>query len=194
MLWLGGTVTFVPLGATRLMVGAELPTVTFQTNELVKLVRSTTAALMVVVPVLKLRLQESLPEDPETGVLWSYTPFTYQLTCLRLPSESEQPTWKVMPWAGATVTFVPLGLTRVIDGAAASAATVRQAHNTVTRQATRFGRPGRGLADMESVFFMVSLDFVVLPPANLATSRAAKTATNDRHRHAGTPRPFAHPV
>src|SRR5689334_20622710 len=89
--------------------------------------------------------------------------------------------------AGATVTFVPLGLTRVIDGAAASAATVRQAHNTVTRQATRFGRPGRGLADMESVFFMVFLDCVVLPPANLATPRAAKIARNDKPRgHATT--------
>jgi hypothetical protein len=180
MLWLGGTVTFVPLGLTRVMVGAWLLTLTFQTNALVKLVRSFATAVMVVLPVLKLRLQESLPADPETGVEWSNTPFTYQSTCLRLPSESEQLTWKVMLWPGPTVTFVPLGLTRVIDGAAAWAATVRQAHNTVTRQATRFGRPGRGLADMESVFFMVSLDCVVLPPANLATPRAAKTARNDK--------------
>jgi hypothetical protein len=118
-------------------------------------------------------------------VLWSYTPFTYQLTCLRLPSESEQFTWKVMLPLGATVTFVPLGLTRVIDGAAASAATVRQAHNTVTRQATRFGRPGRGLAHMESVFFMVSLCCVVLPPANLATPRAAKNRQERQTRPRG---------
>src|SRR5580765_9034929 len=116
MLPLGVTVTFVPLGATRVMVGAWLAAVTFQTNELVKLVRSTASALMVVVPVLKLRLQEALPEDPETGVLWSYTPFTYQLTCLRLPSESEQFTWKLMLPLGATVTFVPLGATRVMVG------------------------------------------------------------------------------
>jgi len=110
--------------------------------------------MMVVLPVLKLRLQEALFVDPVTTVDWSKTPFTYQLTCLRLLSESEQPTWKVMLWLGATVTFVPLGLTRVIDGVAAWAATVRQAHNTTTRQAMRFGRPGRGLADMESVAFM----------------------------------------
>jgi len=141
VLWLGATVTFVPLGATRVMVGPWLLTLTFQCNALVKLVRSFAAAVMVVVPVLKLRLQESLPADPETGVEWSNTPFTYQSTSLRLPSESAQFTWKVMLWLGAAVTFVPLGLTRVIDGAAASAATVRQAHNTVTRQATRFGRP-----------------------------------------------------
>ena len=146
------------------------------------------------VPVLKLVVQEALPEDPVTVVGWSNTPFTYQSTSLRLPSTSEQFTWKVMLPPGPTETFVPLGLTRVIDGAAASAATVRQAHNTATTQATRFGRPGRALADMESVFFMVSLYCVVLPPANLATPRAAKTARNDKHGHADTPRPFAHPV
>jgi hypothetical protein len=72
----GEAVTFVPLGATRVMVGAWLVTLTFQSNPLVKLIRSTATAEMVVVPVLKLVLQEALPEDPETGVLWSYTPFT----------------------------------------------------------------------------------------------------------------------
>src|SRR5215471_11986888 len=141
--------TFAPSPRT-VRLGARMPALTFQTNALVKLSRSTATAVIVVLPVLKLRLQEALPADPETGVAWSYTPFTYQSTSLRLPSESEQFTWKVMLWLGATVTFVPLGLTRVIDGAAASAATVRQAHNTVTRQA-RFGRPGRGLAHMEWV-------------------------------------------
>ena len=73
----GVVVTFVPLGLTRVMVGAELVTLTFQSNPLVKLVRSFTTAEMVVVPVLKLVLQEALSEDFETGVAWSYTPFTY---------------------------------------------------------------------------------------------------------------------
>ena len=81
---------FVPVGATRVMVGAWLVTVTFQSNPLVKLRKSTATAEMVVVPVLKLVLQEALPEDPETGVLWSYIPFTYQSTSLRLPSASAQ--------------------------------------------------------------------------------------------------------
>src|SRR5215471_20881564 len=113
----GVTVTFVPLGLTRVMVGAWLVTLTFQTNALVKLSMSTATAMMVVVPVLKLRLQEAMPEYPETGVEWSNTPFTYHETRLRLPSGSEQFTWKVMLWSGATVTFVPLGLTRVMVGA-----------------------------------------------------------------------------
>src|SRR5215471_21162262 len=113
----GVTVTFVPLGLTRVMVGAWLVTLTFQTNALVKLSMSTATAMMVVVPVLKLRLQEALPEYPETGVDWSNTPFTYHETRLRLPSGSEQFTWKVMLWSGTTVTFVPLGLTRVMVGA-----------------------------------------------------------------------------
>ncbi len=67
-----------------------MPTLTFQTNALVKPSKSTATAVMVVLPVLKLRLQEALPEDPETGVAWSYNPLTYQSTSLRLPSKSEQ--------------------------------------------------------------------------------------------------------
>ena len=186
MLWPGAAVTLVPLGATRVMVGAWLVAVTFQTSALVKLVRSFTTAVMVVVPVLKLVLQEALLADPVTVVGWSYTPFTYQSTSLRLPSESEQFTWKVVLWPEATVTFVPLGLTRVIDGAAASAATVRQAHNTVTRQATRFGRPGRALAEMESVFFMVSLDCGGLTssePGHPSSSQNRQERQTTRTRH-----------
>src|SRR6516164_5517424 len=116
MLWLGVAVTFVPLGATRVMVGAWLVALTFQSNALVKLNRSFATAVMVVVPVLKLVVQEALPEDPVTVVGWSNTPFTYQSTSLRLPSTSEQFTWKVMLWLGATVTFVPLGASRVMVG------------------------------------------------------------------------------
>src|SRR5215471_6554116 len=109
MLCPGVAVTFVPLGATRVMVGAWLVTLTFQANALLKFSRSTATAVMVVVPVLKLRLQEALPTDPVTVMDWSYTPFTYQSTCRRLPSGSVQFTWKVMLWLGAAVMFVPLG-------------------------------------------------------------------------------------
>src|SRR5512136_1660419 len=105
------TTTFAPsLRTVRL--GAKVAALTFQSNVLVRFSMSTTAARMLLAPTLKVRLQEALPEDPETGVDWSNSPFTYHSTCLRLPSVSEQFTWNVMFWPGAAVTFVPLGLTR----------------------------------------------------------------------------------